>query len=52
MRMPKRLSEQAGRYALVDGIPFSLPVNSERTPALMAVFPIDARARRGAARGK
>ena len=42
MRMPKRLSEQAGRYALVDGIPFSLPVNSERTPALMAVFPIDA----------
>ena len=42
MTMPKRLSEQAGRYALVDGIPFSLPVNSERTPALMAVFPIDA----------
>ena len=33
---------QAGRYALVDGIPFSLPVNSEQTPALMAVFPIDA----------
>ena len=43
MRMPRRLSEQAGRYALVDGIPFSLPVNSERTPALMAVFPIDAK---------
>ena len=42
MRMPKRLQQQAGRYALVDGIPFSLPVNSERTPALMAAFPIDA----------
>ena len=42
MRMPRRLSRQAGRYALVDGIPFSLPVNSEQTPALMAVFPIDA----------
>src|SRR3954467_9841097 len=42
MRMPKRLQQQAGRYALVDGIPFSLPVNSEHTPALMAVFPIDA----------
>jgi hypothetical protein len=43
MRVPRRLKQQAGRYALVDEIPFSLPVNSERTPALMAVFPIDAR---------
>jgi hypothetical protein len=42
VRVPKRLRRQAGRHALVDGIPFSLPVNSARTPALMAVFPIDA----------
>jgi hypothetical protein len=40
--IPKRIREQTGRYALVDGIPFSLPVNSEHTPALMAVFTIDA----------
>jgi hypothetical protein len=39
---PKRLERQAGRYSLVDGIPFQLPVNSERTPALMAAFSIDA----------
>ncbi|MEA2273068.1 MAG: hypothetical protein QOI98_1776, partial [Solirubrobacteraceae bacterium] len=40
--MPKRLDRQTGRHALVDGIPFALPVNSEDTPALMAVFSIDA----------
>ena len=42
MRVPKRLKRQAGRHALVDGIPFRLPVDSEDTPALMAIFPIDA----------
>ena len=42
MRIPKRLERQAGRHALVDGIRFALPVNSQRTPALMAAFPIDA----------
>jgi hypothetical protein len=40
--IPRRIEEQTGRYALVDGIPFTLPVNSERTPALMAAFTIDA----------
>ena len=30
-----------GRHALVDGIPFTMPVNSERSPALMAVFSVD-----------
>ncbi|MDQ3698147.1 MAG: acetoacetate decarboxylase family protein [Gemmatimonadota bacterium] len=38
----KRLERQAGRQALVDGIPFHLPVNSEQSPALMAAFPLDA----------
>jgi hypothetical protein len=42
MPIPRRLKRQAGRHALVDGIPFALPVNSEQTPALMAAFPINA----------
>jgi hypothetical protein len=37
----KRLLRQSGRHALVDGIPFHLPVNSEQSPALMAGFAID-----------
>jgi hypothetical protein len=40
--LPRRLRDQQGRHALVDGIPFELPVHSEQTPALMAAFPIDA----------
>jgi hypothetical protein len=47
MGIPKRLELQSGRFALVDGIPFALPVHCERSPALFAVFPIDA-ARAGA----
>jgi hypothetical protein len=39
--LPRRQRRLAGRHALVDGIPFTLPVNSERTPALMAAFPVD-----------
>ena len=42
MGIPKRLARQNGRHALVDGIPFNLPVNSAESPALMAAFPIDA----------
>ena len=41
MGRPRRLEQQAGRYALVDGISFELPVRSEQTPALMAAFSID-----------
>jgi hypothetical protein len=41
MGKPRRLEQQAGRYALVDGISFELPVRSEETPALMAAFSID-----------
>jgi hypothetical protein len=41
MGLPKRLREQAGRHALVDGIPYQLPVNCENSPALFAVFTID-----------
>ncbi len=42
MAIPARLERQKGLYALVDGIPFHLPVNSEKTPALMAIFTINA----------
>jgi hypothetical protein len=42
MATPRRLANQAGRYALVDGIPFHLPVNAEKSPALFAIFPINA----------
>jgi Acetoacetate decarboxylase (ADC) len=39
--MPRRLKRQLGRHALVDGIPFALPVRSFRMQALMAAFPVD-----------
>ena len=38
----ERIEPPGGRHALVDGIPFSLPVDSRDTPALMAAFPISA----------
>jgi hypothetical protein len=41
-RTPARLDRQRGRWALVDGIPFELPVVCGRSPALMAAFSIDA----------
>ncbi len=37
-----RRRRQAGRYALVDGIPFRLPIASHQSPALMAAFSVDA----------
>lgn len=39
--IPRRIKRQSGRHALVDGIPFELPVSSDRTSALMAAFGID-----------
>jgi Acetoacetate decarboxylase (ADC) len=39
--MPRRLKRQHGHHALVDGIPFALPVRSFRMQALMAAFPVD-----------
>jgi Acetoacetate decarboxylase (ADC) len=38
---PKRIKDYAGRYSLVDGIPFKLPVAATNSPALMALFPIN-----------
>lgn len=42
MKVPKRLRRQAGRHALVDGIPYELPVDSKRSAAFAVAFPIDA----------
>lgn len=42
MAIPRRLSSRQGRVALVDGIPFELPVVCAPSPALMAAFSIDA----------
>jgi hypothetical protein len=42
MRIPTRLRRQSGRYALVDGIPYQLPVDARNSPALVAAFPINA----------
>lgn len=41
MAIPRRLRQQTGRNALVDGVPFILPVGSADSPALMAAFPIN-----------
>lgn len=42
MSIPDRQNHIAGRHALVDGIPFTMPVASQHSPALMAAFSIDA----------
>src|SRR6202007_1667674 len=42
MRLPRRIGAETGRYSLIDGIPFELPVASHHSPALMAAFSIDA----------
>ncbi len=38
----KRIKEYEGQHALVDGIPFTMPVQAKNSPALMAAFPINA----------
>jgi len=39
--IPARFRTQEGRHALVDGIPFRMPIAAHDTPALMAAFTID-----------
>jgi len=40
--IPKRVKATTGRHALVDGIPFKLPVTCVESPVLMAAFSINA----------
>jgi hypothetical protein len=42
MGQPARIAQQAGRWALVDSIPFQMPVYCKNSPALFAVFTINA----------
>jgi hypothetical protein len=42
MPPPQRQSRLKDRYAVVDGITFKMPINSQESPALMAVYSIDA----------
>jgi hypothetical protein len=42
MSIPKRVLNAEGRHSLVDGIPFKLPITCEKSPVLMAAFPVNA----------
>jgi hypothetical protein len=41
MAQPPRISRQSGRDALVDGIPFRMPVRGIKSSAFLAAFPCD-----------
>ncbi len=41
MSQPRRIAQQAGRHALVDSIPFQMPVQGIKSSALMAAFTVD-----------
>ena len=41
MGIPRRQKRLTGRHALVDGIPFTMPVDSTNSSAMIAAFPID-----------
>jgi len=42
MATPQRILDYEGRFSLVDGIPFRMPVKCVNSPVLMAIFTIDA----------
>lgn len=39
--LPRRQEWLRGQHAVVDGIPYTMPVNSDRSPVVMAAFPMD-----------
>lgn len=41
MGVPKRIKKYKGRYALVDNIPYKMPIEAKNSPALMAGFSCD-----------
>src|SRR5574340_134919 len=41
MFQPRRIARQAGRYALVDDIPFRMPVKGIKSSTILAAFPCD-----------
>jgi hypothetical protein len=44
MNVPDRVTQQTGRYAKVDGIPFQLPISCQPSPVILAAFSVDANA--------
>ena len=51
MPQPRRIAEQTGRHALVDGIAFEMPVQGIKSSAMMAAFPVDPVAARALVQG-
>ena len=41
MAQPPRIAQQTGRHALVDDIPFQMPVQGIKSSAILAAFPCD-----------
>jgi hypothetical protein len=41
MAQPRRIAQQTGRHALVDDIPFQMPVQGIKSSAILAAFPCD-----------
>jgi hypothetical protein len=41
MNVPDRVTRQSGRFAMVDGIAFQLPVSCQPSPVILAAFSID-----------
>lgn len=41
MSIPRRIKDYTGRFTMVDGVPFTLPIQARNTPALMACFYCD-----------
>ena len=39
MAQPRRIAQQTGRHALVDDIPFRMPVQGIKSSAILAAFP-------------
>src|SRR5207302_4335393 len=44
MAFPRRVGWLDGKYANVDGIPFTMPIATHHSPAMFAAFTIDAQA--------
>lgn len=41
MAIPRRIKNYGGRHALVDGVPYQMPIYAKNSPALMAGFSCD-----------
>jgi Acetoacetate decarboxylase (ADC) len=51
MAQPRRIARESGRFALVDDIPFRMPVQGIKSAAILAAFPCDPDKARALLRG-